>query len=327
MQRHGGRVAALTAPTFACQKRFDGERWYGHLMDMDVHDYKYTGELPKWMKTVVRTEKEEVAAAIAVMPKVEFKGSYEILINDADRLNVKLNRKEYGNEIHNRLEKQSNTVARSQQMIANQQFADQRTEDIMISRIADEEHVACEQKYVKTMRANEFAEDNRLDILPGGSANSLREKTRWNLNWELHPVDRKEIGARLQAWLPEKYHIVYFDDFQGVAAQNKEARAEMKTVVKNVKTELEAEAKKNNWDADMDEVLAEVAHDVDPTDEITAESIKNNSDLEQLEKWSRAVHEYNGDERMLQIYERAADLTKNAEHQALVKQMKALLNQ
>lgn len=325
MQRHGGRVAALTAPTFASQKRFDGERWYGHLMDMDVHDYKFTGELPKWMRPQTRTDKDEMAAAKAIMPTINYKGSYEILINDADRLNGKLNRKEFGNEIKNRLEKDSNTVARAQQMMANQTFSDQRTEDIMISRIADEEHVACEMKYVKCIRANEFAEDNRLDVLPGGSPNSLREKTRWNLNWELHPIDRNEIGARLQAWLPEKYHIVYFDDFQGVAAQNKEARAEMKQVVKNVKKELEAEAKKNNWEADMDEVLAEVAHDIDPTDEITADAIAGCSDLETLEKWSRSVHEYNGDERMIQIYSRAAEITKNPEHQALIKQMKALL--
>jgi hypothetical protein len=75
----------------------------------------------------------------------------------------------------------------------------------------------------------------------------------------------------------------------------------------------------------MEEVLADVAHDVDPTDEVTAEAIAKCADLETLEKWSRAVHEYNGDERMLQIYARAAEITKNPEHQALVKQMQTLM--
>jgi regulator of protease activity HflC (stomatin/prohibitin superfamily) len=41
---------------------------------------------------------------------------------------------------------------------------------------------------------------------------------------------RDEINARLMAWLPEKYHVVYFDDFQTVAANDSTLRAEMKKV-------------------------------------------------------------------------------------------------
>ncbi|EPY41661.1 hypothetical protein AGDE_02263 [Angomonas deanei] len=164
-------------------------------------------------------------------------------------------------------------------------------------------------KYVKCIRANELAEDNRLDILPGGSPNSLREKTRWNVNTELHPADRAEIAARLTAWLPEKYHIVYFDDFQTVAANDANARKEMLQIVENVKKEYTEEAKKGNFDKDLEESVTELLDDVDPSRAITSEEIKKCTDLAKLEEWSHIVHEYNGDDRILEIYAKAAELT------------------
>ncbi|KEG05483.1 cytochrome C oxidase subunit IV [Trypanosoma grayi] len=274
------------------------------------------------MRPRERTE-EETNFAKSVLPHVDFASSYECLLFDADRLNGHLNRKEFGNEIRYRLEKQSNTVARAQQLLKDKKAgADERVENTMIARVFDEEHVQAEMKYVKCIRANELAEDNRLDILPGGSPNSLREKTRWNVNTELHPADRAEIGARLTAWLPEKYHIVYFDDFQTVAANDPVARREMLSIVQNVEKEYAAEAKTGGYETDLKEVVQELLDDIDPSRHITTDAIKKCSDLEQLEEWSHTVHEYNGDERILDIYARAAELTKNADHQALVKNMR-----
>lgn len=313
-------AAAPAAAALSAQRRQCHDRWYGHALELDSHNYKFTGESPAWMKSKAKTE-EETAFAKTVLPHIDFATSYECLVFDADRLNPTLNRKEFGSEIKHRLEKQSNTVARAQELI-KKGSPDAKTENVMIARIFDEEHVQAEMKYVKCIRANELAEDNRLDILPGGSPNSLREKTRWNLNTELHPADRAEIGARLTAWLPEKYHIVYFDDFQTVAANDAGARKEMITIVENVQKEYAAEAKTGGYDADLTETVAELLDDVDPTRAITAQAISACDNIEKLEDMAHKIHEYNGDDRILDIYARAAEITKNADHQALVKQMR-----
>lgn len=319
-RRAASRVALPTAlsSNIMTQKRFDHDRWYGHALELDIHIYKYTNEKPGWLKKREKSA-EDTNAQKKYLPYFDFASSYEALIFDADRLNPHLNRKEFDNENKFRLEKQSNTVSRAQKLISEGEHAkNPEVEDIMIARIADEEHCQAEMKYVKCIRANEFAEDNRLDILPGGSPNSLREKTRWNLNPELHPIDRKEIMDRLMAWLPEKYHIVYTDDFQTAAANDKDARKEMLAIVDFVAKELEAEAKANKYEEDLKEVVQELADDVDPTRHITTEKIRASNNLDELEEWSRLVHEYNGDNRILDIYERAAQLTKNADHQQLV---------
>lgn len=314
-------VSKLTSGAVLCQRRYDHDRWYGHALELDTHNYRFTGEVPSWMKARQRTE-EETNFAKSILPHIDFASSYECLLWDADRLNASLNRKEFGNEIKYRLEKQANTVARAQQLVKDGTYAkDAKVEDTMIARIFDEEHVQAEMKYVKCIRANELAEDNRLDILPGGSANSLREKTRWNVNTELHPADRAEIAARLTAWLPEKYHIVYFDDFQTVAANDEKARTEMLSIVKNVEKEYAEEAKASGYTADLQEVIAELENDVDPSRAVTSKAIAECTSLEKLEEWSHLVHEYNGDDRILEIYARAAELTKNADHAKLVKQM------
>ena len=178
-------------------------------------------------------------------------------------------------------------------------------------------------KYVKCIRANEVAEDNRLDILPGGSPSSLREKTRWNLNTELHPYDRNEISERLMAWLPEKYHIVYYDDFQTVAANDAEARKEMLEVVDQVERDHAEEAKASNWTPELEKECAQLRDDVDPSRAISSEEIRKCKSLDTLEAWSRVVHEYNGDERIFDIYARAAQLTKNVDHAKLVEEMRS----
>ncbi|CAD2219217.1 cytochrome c oxidase subunit IV [Angomonas deanei] len=310
-------VAAATS-ALSVQRRHDHDRWYGHALELDTHNYKFTGEPPSWMRSKVKTE-EETNFAKSVLPHIDFASSYECLLFDADRLNPALNRKEFGNEIKFRLEKQSNTVARAQQLVESNK--DEKTQNILIARVFDEEHVQAEMKYVKCIRANELAEDNRLDILPGGSPNSLREKTRWNVNTELHPADRAEIAARLTAWLPEKYHIVYFDDFQTVAANDANARKEMLQIVENVKKEYTEEAKKGNFDKDLEESVTELLDDVDPSRAITSEEIKKCTDLAKLEEWSHIVHEYNGDDRILEIYAKAAELTGNKDHAELVKNL------
>nr|CCC89400.1 putative cytochrome C oxidase subunit IV (PMID:12467979) [Trypanosoma congolense IL3000] len=314
-------VGSVRSPLLQ-QRRYDHDRWYGHALELDSHNYKFTGEPPSWMRGRERTE-EETNFAKSVLPHIDFASSYECLLFDADRLNGHLNRKEFGNEVRFRLEKQSNTVARAQQLLKDgRSGGNERVENAMIARIFDEEHVQAEMRYVKCIRANELAEDNRLDILPGGSPNSLREKTRWNVNTELHPADRAEIAARLTAWLPEKYHIVYVDDFQTVAANDASARSAMLSIVEGVGKEYETEARAGGYERDLGEVVQELLDDVDPSRHITSSAIKDCSDLAQLEEWSRVVHEYNGDERILDIYARAAELTGNTEHQKLVQNMR-----
>ena len=323
MLRRACAVAPL-AVAGAAQKRFAGDhdRWYGHVMEMDLWNYKHTNTKPKWMRPDTQSTEETEHTVKGLPTNLELGTSYEALQLDANRLNPHLNRKEFGNEIKGRLEKQANVVARAQHLVREGTYKDAKAEDRAIARIADEEHVVAEMKYVKCIRANEMAEDNRLDILPGGSPNSLREKTRWNMNHELHPVDRKDIMTRLMAWLPEKYHITYFDCFQTVAANDATARKEMLAVVEAIAQEHAAEAEASGYTEDLNEMIAQLKDDVDPTRDITFTAIKASSDLEQLEQWSRMVHEYNGDDRMLAIYERAAEITKNEKHAALVKSMR-----
>jgi hypothetical protein len=278
--------------------------------------------MPAWYKPRIRSE-EETTFAKGVLPHVDFATSYECLLFSAERISVHLNRKEFGNEVKARLEKQANSVARAEQLVKDGTYAKEpKTEDIMIARIFDEEHIQAELKYVKCIRANELAEDNRLDILPGGSPNSLREKTRWAVNVELHPADRAEIQARLTAWLPEKYHIMYYDDFQLVAAQDSALRTEMLKIVGDIKKEYAAEAKATGWEQDLEEVVGQLQDDVDPSRAITSEKIKACTSLDTLEGWSRIIHEYNGDDRIIEIYERAAELTQNKDHIELVANMK-----
>jgi len=129
---------------------------------------------------------------------------------------------------------------------------------------------------------------------------------------------------RLTQWLPEKYHILYFDDYQTVAANDKSFRQEMLTIVQNVEKELASEAKASGYEADLREIVDELAEDIDPSRKITKEAIKASSSLEELESWSRIIHEYNGDDRIFDIYERAAELTKNEAHRQLVKDLRSL---
>jgi hypothetical protein len=315
-------TTAVAAHASAARSFHDHERWYGHALLLDNSNYRYTGEVPAWQRREARTEIDRQAVK-AALPALDFATSWEMLLFDADRLHPHLGRKEFSNEIKFRLEKQANTVARAQQLIRDGTYAkDPAVEDTMIARIADEEHCQAEMKYVKCIRANEVAEDNRLDILPGGSPMSLREKTRWNNMFELHPVDRAEINARLMAWLPEKYHVVYFDDFQTAAANDAGVRAEMKAVVSSVAKEHADEAKALGYEQDLKEVVRELEDDVDPSAAITPEAIAKSTSLDELEDWSRVVHEYNGDKRLLLIYERAAQLQKNDAHLKLVQKLK-----
>lgn len=318
-RRAGGKIATGTIFT---QCRFDHDRWYGHLLELDTHNYRFTGEMPSWYKPRVRTE-EETTFAKRVMPHLDFATSYEGLLWSAERISTHLNRKEFGNEIKARLEKQANQVARAQQLVKDNTYdKEPKVEETMIARIFDEEHIQAELKYVKCIRANELAEDNRLDILPGGSPNSLREKTRWATNVELHPTDRAEIQSRLTAWLPEKYHILYFDDFQIVASQDANTRAEMLKIVADIKKEYTEEAKVGGFESDLDEVIVQLEDDVDPSRTITSDKIKACTSLDTLEGWSRVVHEYNGDDRIIEIYERAAELTQNKDHKELLANMR-----
>lgn len=320
LSRKGTQKVATSLLAFT-QRRYDHDRWYGHALDLDVHSYKFTGEPPSWMKHKDR-EEDEIEFAKSIIPHMDFASCYEGVLWDADRMNPTLNRKEFGNEIKLRLEKQSMTVARAESILNEGKCKDQREEDIMIARIVDEEHVQAEMQYVKCIRANELAEDNRLDILPGGSPSSLREKTRWNVNTELHPLDRAEIASRLTAWLPEKYHIVYYDDFQTVAANDKTYRHQMMSVINNLEKEYSKEAGEKGCTDDLKNTISELRDDVDPTREITTEDIEKSNSLEQLEGWSRLIHEYNGDDRILEIYARASELSGNKDHVALVTEMK-----
>lgn len=121
----GSGVAAVVAASLThsvhtsyCQKRFDHDRWYGHALELDNNNYRFTGEPPSWMKPVIKTD-EETEFAKSVLPHFDFASSYECLLFDADRLNSHLNRKEFGNELKYRLEKQSNCVARAEALIKN----------------------------------------------------------------------------------------------------------------------------------------------------------------------------------------------------------------
>ena len=296
------------------------ERWYGHHFYFDNHVYKYTGETPMWMRRPP-TGADETERRQETIPHIDFATSYEAIQWDACRLNHHLERKEFANEVRFRLEKQSSTVYRSQQLL--KENYDEKTEDSMIAKIFDEEHVQAEMKYIKCIRANEFAEDSRLDILPGGSPNSLREKARWNLAVDLHPADRCEVMKRLMAWLPEKYHIVYQDDFQNVAANDATHRQTISEIIDKVEKEFAEEAKQAGYEEDLKETVKELRDDADPTREITSEAIAACSSLEQLEAWSRLVHEYNGDDRLLEIYERAASITNNAGHKKILANLRA----
>lgn len=317
-------LSGIAASSISARRQLNSqvadERWYGHHFYFDNHVYKFTGEKPLWMRNPAAGG-EESKRREETIPHIDFATSYEAIQWDACRLNPHLERKEFANEVRFRLEKQSSTVYRSQQLL--KESYDEKTEDSMIAKIFDEEHVQAEMKYIKCIRANEFAEDSRLDILPGGSPNSLREKARWNLAVDLHPVDRCEVMKRLMAWLPEKYHIVYQDDFQNVAANDASHRQTVGDIIDKVEGEFATEAKQAGYEEDLKETIKELRDDADPTREITSKAIASCSSLEQLEAWSRLVHEYNGDGRLLEIYERAASITNNAGHKKILADLRA----
>jgi len=191
-RRLGNRVAKAVGAV-SCQRRYlDHERWYGHALELDANNYRFSNELPEWARKKNKPD-TEIQDCVTALGQIDFATSYEMVLYDADRLNLSLNRKEFGNELNFRLEKQANTVTRGQQIVKTGTHANElKVEDTMIARVADEEHIQAEMKYVKCIRANEMAEDNRLDILPGGTPTPCERRQGGTSAWNcIQSIDRR----------------------------------------------------------------------------------------------------------------------------------------
>merc|ERR1711976_348701 len=155
-------------------------------------------------------------------------------------------------------------------------------------------------------------------------------KLRWIPLKELPPESSGLFKSHLMAWLPPKYQQLPAPDVQTSAAFDPALRAELMNTVKEIAAKFTQEVQQDKTLSDEDRELyltciktqtEKNLDGIDPSRHVTADSISRTTDLETLRQMADSVYKYNGDERMLLIYNKVAQLTNDTEAQALLKGM------
>jgi len=173
-------------------------------------------------------------------------------------------------------------------------------------------------------RINDFVESNPVYLLD----QPLREEARWNLLPEMDNKTRSLIRTELRDWLPGEYKQVRAVDLQQSAAHSPKVKEDMFKAIDQAAKEAEAEIKAMPAaeQAGLMAVLKENVESskafIDPTHDITAASISACKDVDALREMAHRVTEYNGDARLIAIYEKAAQMTGDTAGAALIKEIK-----
>lgn len=174
-------------------------------------------------------------------------------------------------------------------------------------------------------RVNDFVESNPVYLLD----QPLREEARWNLLPEMDNKTRALVRTELRDWLPGQYQQIRAVDLQKSAAFDTAVKADMFKAIDEHAKEAEAEIKAMPA-AEQAGLMALLADNVqkskafiDPTHDITPEAISACSNVDALREMAHRVTEFNGDERLIAIYEKAAQLTGDTVGAAILKDVKS----
>lgn len=185
-----------------------------------------------------------------------------------------------------------------------------------------------EQQMQNVQRINDFVDSNPVYLLE----QPLREEARWNMIEEMDNTTRAAVRTDLRNFLPSQYQQVKAADFQQVAAFSAEVRAKMLAAIDEHAEQCEREDIANAPEAEKEKLLKILKGEVmasknfiDPTYKITTEAIDACDDSNELREMAHKIADYNGDERMLTIYARAAKLSGDSIGQTIVSQMQEVV--
>lgn len=184
-----------------------------------------------------------------------------------------------------------------------------------------------EKQNSNVQRINDFVDSNPVYLLD----QPLREEARWNLLEDMENRTRAAVRKELQSWLPAEYQQHRAADFQQVAAFSPEVRRQMLAKIDERAQSYESEISSlpaAEQQAYREILAANVAASkacIDPTHDITAEAISAAKGVDELRAMAHRVSEYNGDERLLAIYEKAASISGDNAAGALIGELKSVV--
>lgn len=272
--------------------------WNQRSIVIDAQPYTPTSIPPPPSRRPNRTAEEQESLRQA-LGNVAFLTSHEYQLLSSPRSNVA---RELASQQQHRLEVREGLIKKLESIVKNS-----TSEIDAFSKIdaeADSASLHLETKIDDDLKVRQFADWNYIYIVP----DSHREIIRHNDIIDLPAETQAEFYRLKEDWYPTEYKSIMGTDIQLAAAFSP-------TLRKRLLDEVERIGKQATEAATTPEekklIAAEISNSldaVDPTRDITEAAIKAASDLEVLKSFADRVHAYNGDERLLQIFSRAAEI-------------------
>jgi len=271
---------------------------------------------------------EELEKVKAALPKIEFMSSYEFHQMSRTRSNIM---HEYGYQRDMRLKVTDlmlHEAPHHLEGLAAEGPADVRTVSELkaLQNLTEYAGDLLEGQNQIAQRLNDFVDSNPVYLLD----QPLREEARWNLLPEMEHKTRSLVRTELRDWLPTEYRQYRAVDLEQVAAFSPDVKGEMFKAIETHAKAAEAEikalpaAEQAGMLALLKENVEKSKAFIDPTHDITPETIAKTSDLDTLRAFAHRVTDYNGDSRLLAIYEKAAQISGDTVGAALIKEARAL---
>jgi hypothetical protein len=297
-------------------------RWsawnFQEILESRIPDYKGRPQ---------RSE-EEIEKIKQSLPKIVFQNSYEFDLLSKTRSNIA------GEYVYQRDFRQKVAelfLHEAPHKLASVSVGDGESQKLAelrtLQQLSEYSGDLLESQLQNTQRLNDFIDSNPVYLLD----QPLREEARWNTLQEMDNTTRAAVRTELRNWLPEDFRQVKAADVQQVAAFSPEIRGQMLKKIDERVAEAEKEIKSQNPSEQArllsilkDDALASKKF-VDPTFDITIDSIEKTTDTEELRTLAHRVADYNGDSRLIAILERASKITGDAKGAELTKQIKTIL--
>lgn len=297
-----------------------GSAWnFQELIESRIPDYK-------GRPNRAGDELEKVKAAL---PKIEFMTSYEFDSLTKTRSNIM---KEYAYQRDMRLKVTELMLDEAPHQLEHLSVEGDQTLKVAaelkaLQNLTEYAGDVLEGQNQLVQRVNDFVDANPVYLLD----QPLREEARWNLLPEMDHKTRSLVRTELRDWLPAEYRQVRAVDMQQVAAFTPSVKAEMFNAIdaraKEAETEIKAmpPAEQAAMLALLKDNVAKSKAFIDPTYDITPEAIAACNNADALREMAHRVTEYNGDARLVAIYEKAAQITVDTAGQAILKEVKSLV--
>eukprot|EP01064_Diplonema_japonicum_P017978 TRINITY_DN2651_c1_g1_i1.p1 TRINITY_DN2651_c1_g1~~TRINITY_DN2651_c1_g1_i1.p1 ORF type:complete len:494 (+),score=175.60 TRINITY_DN2651_c1_g1_i1:54-1535(+) len=300
------------AGLFAEQKRTCVDKWYGHLLDL-APLYDWSDENPHEAHKGRKRVPNEVQQELKSLPKTEFCSMWEVDNKERPRYwSDDKNPPTYDFWTPSALELRTDRwVAKSMVERAEREIpanASEEDKNTMLNDIQEECLVEQDDQLQRARKVNWFAHGNMMDILP----DPLREKVRLDVFEDLHILERQQIRAILNDWVPEKYRLEDAPDMRKMAIESPKHRLAFLDAISKIESQMDGEAATPEKKAALKAVADFYRRQVHPLEAITPEAIKNCTDINTLEQWSRDLFYYNGDELLFDCWARAGELRKDA---------------